>query len=244
MPNRILRTPADLDSANIRAIFAGFDLPITNVDCGQMCAPYNPSRKPFCCDICHAVPAAYTSEWATLRPATDLWHLWRGDECSDDEFSASHRIQLESETPNGMLLLACLGPHACERENRLISCRQFPFFPYVTSDGRFLGLAYDWEFEMTCWVISNLARVTSSYRQQFIHTYDRLFALFDEEFESYALRSEEMRELFAELGRRIPLLHRNGGYHLISSRSERARRVDASCLKDFGVYQNNETGHN
>ena len=109
-----------------------------------------------------------------------------------------------------MIPLACLGPESCERENRLLSCRQFPFFPYVTSDYEFLGLAYDADFENICWVISNLGEVTESYRKQFIHTYDQIFALFQDKFESYALRSEEMSEEFASRQRDIPLLHRDG----------------------------------
>jgi hypothetical protein len=238
MPNRILRTPADLNTEDIRALYAGFDTPITDLDCGQICAPHNPSGKPFCCDICHAVPAAYPSEWDTLQSVTDLWHVWRGDECKEgDDEPASRRVRIESETPSGMLLLACLGPDRCERNNRLISCRQFPFFPYVTSDYRFLGLAYDWEFENKCWILSNLGRVSEVYRESFVRTYDYIFALFQDEFDSYALRSEEMREHFASKRRRIPLLHREGGYRLISPNSERARRVNTSQLPRFGVYR-------
>ncbi len=221
MQNRILRTPADLNTEDIRALYAGFDTPVTALDCGQMCAPHNPSGKPFCCDICHAVPAAYESEWRALEPVTDLWHVWRGNECNNGD--EEQREKVKSETPAGMLLLACLGPDRCERENRLLSCRQFPFFPYVTSDYRFLGLAYDWEFESKCWVISNLGQVTDAYREEFVRTYDHIFALFQDEFESYALRSEEMREHFIAQRRRIPLLHRDGGYRLISPGSERVR---------------------
>ena len=74
------------------------------------------------------------------------------------------RTHLRANTPKDMILLACLGPSQCEREFRALSCRQFPFFPYVTSDYRFIGLAYDLEFEAKCWVISNLAEVTLKYR--------------------------------------------------------------------------------
>lgn len=237
MPNRILCTPADLNADDVRTLYAGFDTLITDLDCGQWCAPHNPSGKPFCCDICHAVPAAYPSEWQTLQPVTDLWHVWRGDECKGDEEPASRRAEIESETPSGMLLLACLGPQACERENRLLSCRQFPFFPYVTSDYRFLGLAYDWEFESACWVLSNLGRVSEAYRKSFVRTYDDIFALFQDEFDSYAVRSEEMRAYFVSQSRRIPLIHREGGYCLISPGSERARRADTNQLPRFGVYR-------
>ncbi len=233
MKTRLLRSPADLNSTEILALYAGLNQPIAALDCGAQCAPQHPLGKPFCCDICHAVPAAHLSEWATLQTRTQLWHSWRGDECAAEPVD---RSELEDSLPSGMILLACLGHQACERDYRLLSCRQFPFFPYVTSDYRFIGLSYDWEFEDKCWVISNLAQVTPAYRAQFIATYDQLFALFQDEFESYALRSQEMREVFAEKRRRIPLLHRNGGYALISPHSERARRVAARALPKFGPY--------
>jgi hypothetical protein len=237
MKNRILRSPADLNPADIHDLYANFDAPISGLDCGQMCAPHNPTGKPFCCDICVAVPAAHTSEWKALEPATNLWHPWRGDECAADQPPAAEQTQLKASLPDGMILLACLGPQACQRPYRLLSCRQFPFFPYVSSDYRFLGLSYYWEFENTCWVISNLAQVSDTYRQQFIQTYDRLFALFQDEFDNYAARSEEMREHFAARRCRIPLLHRNSGFHLVSPASERMQRVDPSKLPQFQPYR-------
>jgi hypothetical protein len=230
MKTRILRSPADLNHAELRNLYAAFNLPVTRQDCGQMCAPYNSTGKPFCCDICHAIPAAYASEWNSLKSATELWHPWQADECTGGD-------QNKVAAPAGMLLLACLGPQGCQRENRLLSCRQFPFFPYVTSDYRFLGLTYDWEFEGTCWVISNLGLVSEAYRREFVRTYDQLFAWFQEEFDSYADRSEEMRTYFAAQKRRIPLLHRDGGFHLLSPGSERIRRVEAARLPKFGPYR-------
>ncbi|HEY3313080.1 MAG TPA: hypothetical protein VGK00_15675 [Anaerolineales bacterium] len=208
---------------NIRALYDVFDEPICSIDCGQKCAPYNPSGKPFCCDICHAVPAAYHDEWTYLKPNTRIWHAWRGDECADTV--EEEREKLRSETPASMLLLACLGPSKCERPFRALSCRQFPFFPYVTSDYRFVGLAYEWEFEQVCWVVRNLDVVSPAYRRQFLETHDRLFAFSQEIFDSYQLHSERMRAHYAVLRRRFPVLHRNGGLYLVSPRSERMARV-------------------
>jgi hypothetical protein len=220
--------------ADVRSLYDGFDAPVAVLDCGQKCAPHNPNGKPFCCDICHAVPAAYQQEWEYLQTNTNLWHEWRGDECASG--AKEEHKKLLAETPENMLLLACLGPAQCQRPFRALSCRQFPFFPYVTSDYRFLGLAYDWEFENTCWVISNLGTVTETYRQQFVETHDRLFAFSQDVFESYHTHSEIMREHFASLHRRIPLLHRNGGFYLLSPRSERLKQVPVEHLPKFGFY--------
>jgi hypothetical protein len=80
-----------------------------------------------------------------LKENTELWHHWRGDEYESTD--AEDAAALKADTPKEMILLACLGPPRCQRGFRALSCRQFPFFPYVSSDYRFLGLAYEWEFE-------------------------------------------------------------------------------------------------
>ena len=219
---------------DIRALYDHFDAPVTAFDCGARCAPHNPSGKPFCCDICHAVPVAYQQEWEYVKSRTDLWHPWRGDECSGDPVDPEI---LKEETPDHLLLLACKGPAFCQREYRSSSCRQFPFFPYVTEDYRFIGLAYEWEFESTCWVISHLGSVTDEFRLGFIQTYDDLFCRIPNEFESYAETSEEMREEFARRRRRIPILHRNGQNYLLSPKSERLYQTDVNQLPKFGAYK-------
>lgn len=232
---QVYKSVTDLSANEIRAIYDNFDSPIARLDCGKKCALHNPSGKPFCCDICHAVPAAYQGEWKYLKENTKLWHKWRGDECSD--IDDGERASLKADTPKEMVLLTCLGPSRCEREFRALSCRQFPFFPYVTSDYRFLGLAYEWEFESKCWVISNLSEVTGQYRAESVSTYDRLFALFQTEFENYAYHSEKLRLEFTQRKSRFPLLHRNGEVYLGSPTNERLQRVDVNDLPKFQPYK-------
>jgi hypothetical protein len=211
-----------LPALDIRRLYIQFNAPVTEFDCGEKCAPNNPRSIPFCCDICQAVPAVYHQEWVYLKELTDLWHAWRGDECPGD---TGDPLLLCVETPEHMQLLACKGPQHCQRPFRALSCRQFPFFPYITSNQRFIGLAGEWEFEDTCWVLSHLEMVTATYRQEFIRTYDELFDLWEEEFDSYALKSEQTRLHFAERRRRFPLLHRNGKDYLVSHLSERLERI-------------------
>ena len=222
----------DLD---VRALYDRFDAPVCELDCGIKCAPYNPdgSGKPVCCDICQAVPVAYRQEWQYLRTHTNLWHLWGGDECENDP---SDPTMLLADTPEHLLLMACLGPVHCQRQYRASSCRQFPFFPYVTNEYRLIGLAYEWDFEPTCWVINHLDQVTLNYRREFIRFYDDMFSLWPEEFESYAALSQDMREAFAKKRRRIPILHRNGGLYLLSPASERLEWTEFARLKRFGAY--------
>lgn len=219
---------------DLRELYDHFDAPVTPFDCGQKCAPHNPDGIPFCCDICHAVPVAFHQEWGYLQSRTDLWHEWRGDECLAEPCDPD---LLRSQTPDHMRLLACLGPAHCRREFRTVSCRQFPFFPFITSDDRFIGLAYEWEFETTCWVINHLETVTETYRHEFVRLYDDTLLMWGEEYESYANLSDEMRSVFAARRQRIPILHRNGGYYLLSPASERLQRVTPQQFRRFGPYR-------
>lgn len=227
-----------LPAINFRKLYDGFHAPVTAIDCVAKCALYNPSGKPFCCDICQAVPAVYISEWRYLRENTSLWREWSAEDCGATACSDPGETEdLLESTPDTMLLLACQGPQACQRDYRALSCRQFPFFPYLTADGRFIGLAYEWAFEPVCWVISNLAQVSEQYRAEFITTYDELFNQWPDEMENYADLSEEMRASFAGQRRRIPILHRRGGWYLLSPASERLTRVDPQRLPRFGPYR-------
>ena len=218
---------------DFRSLYDHFNAPVTDFDCGERCAPHHPRGVPLCCDICEAVPVAYWQEWDYLKQHTDLWHLYADDECGGSSEDAQF---LREETPENMTLVACKGAAHCQREYRSVSCRQFPFFPYISADGRFLGLAYEPSFEQGCWVISNLWSVTLTYRREFVEIYDLLFAVWPDEFDNYAQASAEARELFAERRMRMPLLHRNGNNYLLSPASDRLQLADIRGFRKFGVY--------
>lgn len=214
---------------DFESIYAGFNAPIHALDCGQKCAPHNDWGIPFCCDISHAVPTAYTNEWQYLRAHTDLWHLWQSER--PDETAS-----LQAETPEDQVLIACLGHQQCQRNFRSITCRAFPFFPYITSAGALIGLSYYWEYEDRCWAISHLAQVTIQYQAQFITTYERFFEYMPRELENFHYHGQMMRKIFAKKQRAIPLLHRNGRAYKITPHNERLRRVDVAAFPKFGPY--------
>jgi hypothetical protein len=220
----------DASQLDFENLYQGFASATTPLDCGKLCAPHNPSGKPFCCDICHAVPVAYKTEWKYLQANTGLWHIWRGDECDDEPVDPA---ELLADTPEHLLLLSCKGPEHCERNFRSVSCRQFPFFPYITSDFRFIGLAYDWEFHSKCWILSHLDHVTAQYRQEFVHTFDTIFSYRMDDFDSYAALSEETRAHYLSIRRRIPLLHRNGHNYLVSPGNEALKKSEPVQRKNL-----------
>jgi hypothetical protein len=211
-------------------LYAGFDAPVTHLDCGKHCAPYNDRGVPFCCDTSHAVPSVYDAEWDYLQANTDLWRPWKGRTRAETD-------DLRRQAPDGQKLVVCQGHLACQRGFRSITCRSFPFFAYLNREGEFLGLSYYWEYEDRCWVISSLAEVTLQYRSQFMTAYDRLFAEMPDEKETYRQFSAQMRRVFGRRGRAIPLLHRNGWTYKITPRNGRMRRVPVETLPKFGPYK-------
>jgi len=211
-------------------LYAGFEAPIAALNCGDRCAPYNEHGVPFCCDTRHAVPTAYLDEWEYLQAHTDLWHEWEGEDPVESDY-------LRQQTPEGQVLIACRGHLLCQRSFRSLTCRSFPFFPYLDRQGRFLGLSYYWEFEDRCWVISNLHVVSAEYRQQFITAFEQLFEAYPQERENFRHHSAVMRRIFGRRHRAIPLLHRNGGCYKITPRSGRMRRVPVEKLPKFGPYR-------
>jgi len=221
---------SELKSQDFPAIYQGFHLPITELDCGQRCAPYNEGGAPFCCDTHHAVPTSYLPEWEFLQANTDLWHPWQAQE-------AEEMIRLNAQTPPGLVLIECQGWTRCQRPYRSLTCRAFPFFPYINREGEFLGLSTYWEYEDRCWIISHLDRVTTAYREAFLSTYTRLFSLQPSEFETFRHHSAMMRRIFGRRHRAIPLLHRNGKFYKITPHNGKMRPVPASRLGKYGPYK-------
>ncbi len=218
-----------MPSSAFAELYSLFEAPITALDCGKKCAPYNEGGAPFCCDTRHAVPSAYREEWQFLHAHTNLWHEWQGPTPEETE-------RLRRQTPEHQVLIECLGHRLCQRGYRSLTCRSFPFFPYITRQGEFAGLSYYWEYADRCWVISNLQVVSQEYRQQFIHAYDLLFQRMPGELENFRRFSSSMRRSFSQRGEQIPLLHRDGSTYLVSPGDGKLLPVNAHELPRFGPY--------
>jgi hypothetical protein len=222
------------NSLDFRFIYDHFDTPITGLDCGNKCAAFNQTLAPFCCDTHHAVPSAYPEEWEFLKTNTDLWRKWH----NPTKDCASH---LDHEKPEGHILIECKGHQYCQRSFRSITCRSFPFFPYIDHDNQFIGLSYYWQYADRCWVISNLHKVTMEYRIAFITNYDLLFRHKSAEKDIYRYHSVVMRRVFGRKKMKIPILHRDGKTYQIVPKSCSLIPVDPIC---FPKYEPFKTVHN
>jgi hypothetical protein len=214
---------------NFEEFYSQFHLPLTDFDCGEKCAPYNEFRIPFCCDIRHAVPTAFDLEWVYLDTKSTLWHLWEGENQDETGF-------LRNQTPSNQVLVECQGHTKCQRNFRTLTCRAFPFFPYINIDAEFIGLSYYWQYEDRCWVISHLDRVSKDYRSQFVAAYEQLFCMYPKEIDNFRHHSIVMRRIFGRRKRTIPILHRNGRDYKISPSNGRLSRVNSQDFPKFGPY--------
>src|SRR5262245_23341022 len=130
-----------------RRVYEKFQAPVTRFDCGRHCAPHN-GGTPVCCDAGHAVPIVDKWEYQLLRSRSDLWRRYK-------PVDADGRA-IVADMHKDCLAVECKGAAFCERDNRSMACRAFPFFPYITRERQILGLAYFWGFEELCWVINHL----------------------------------------------------------------------------------------
>lgn len=217
-------------SIDFAYFYQQFNAPITELDCGKKCAPYNENCVPFCCDSHHAVPTAYLTEWDYLKENSDMWHVWDTNDHTEAEC-------LRSETPEGQILIECRGHLFCQREYRSIVCRAFPFFPYITRQGDFIGLSYYWMYEDRCWIISNLDRVIPQYVTEFVTAFETLFAELPSERENFRFHAIIMRRVFGRRGCSLPLLHRDGYTADVIPRTGEVRLVDPKNWPKHGPYQ-------
>src|SRR5262249_27874804 len=182
---------ATITSADFASLYDGFTAPVSRFDCGRKCAPLN-GGEPICCSTQHAVPLVLKAEFALLKSRTDLWHKFK-------PYDAATR-QIVRELHDSCAAIECKGVAFCERENRSLACRAFPFYPYITREGEFVGLAYYWSFEDSCWVISNLAIVDKAFIDEFVEVHEYLMKVDTDEKENFTDFSATMRRVFSRRG--------------------------------------------
>ena len=209
-------------------IYRQFRAPLARYDCGRKCAPLN-GGEPVCCSTNHAIPMVQKSEWRLLKSRTDLWRKFK-------PFNAASR-KLVKALHHSCTAIECKGAAFCERDNRSMACRAFPFFPYIGRDGKFVGLAYYWEFENSCWVISNLTIVDPDFVREFVAAHEALFAADPDEFDTFRGQSIHMRREFSRRGKPIPLIGRDGGFFKVLPRSGKIVPLARKHLPRHGPYK-------
>src|SRR6185295_8938129 len=139
----------------------------------------------------------------------DLWHVFK-------PYDAATR-EIVDELHHTCAAIECKGARHCERDNRSVACRAFPFYPYITREGDFVGLGTYWTYEDRCWLISNMKVV--------------------DEYTTMKSHSASHRRVFSRRGIPIPLIGREGGFLQVLPRSGgRILPLPAGRLPKFGAY--------
>jgi hypothetical protein len=212
-----------------RRIYETFQAPVSRFDCGRKCAPHN-GGEPVCCSTEHAIPVADRPEFDLLRSRSDLWRRYKPPD-------AQARREI-ADLHDDCVAIECKGARHCERDNRTMACRAFPFFPYMTRAGEIVGLAYYWAFEDRCWVISNLGIVTPEFVRECIAAFEMVFAADRLEYETHLRLAADMRRVFARRNKIIPIVGRDGTFLAVEPRTHVLRRVVPDEFPAFGPYQN------
>ena len=186
-------------------IYKTLQAPISKVyDCGQKCAPYN-NGEPVCCTTGHAIPIVEHSEYTLLKSRTDMWRPFKPS-------GAAERAEVADLKGSDCRAVQCNGARHCERDNRSMACRTFPFYPYFDPAGELIGLATYWTFEGQCWVISNITIVEKPFVDEMVLAHEMLFKADPQWRETYKQQSATMRRVYSRKGERFPVIHRDGGY--------------------------------
>lgn len=173
-------------------------------DCGKKCAPFN-DGEPFCCDTGWVVPIAFKDEWKYLEKKTNLWHEFRPR--NSDEFDLIDEID-EDES----VFIECKGVKYCERENRSISCRTFPFEPYLDTRGNLLGLVYNRVIEDKCYLVDRPQIVTKEFVRQYMRFIEKFFKMLPSEKELYMEQSRIYRNLISRRKKPLVVLTEKGPF--------------------------------
>jgi len=222
MPQRRIQ-PADFEH-----IYDIFNAPVSRFDCGRHCAPLN-AGEPVCCSADNAVPIVDRAEWQLLKSRSDLWQRHRPQEAVGK--------QLVADLHDSCLAVECKRARQCERENRSLACRAFPFFPYIDRKGNFIGLSIHWGFADRCWVMSNPEIVDAEYRRQFVAANELLFERDPEEYAVHREYSASLRRVFSRKRLAIPLIGRDGGLFRILPHGGAMVPATPKSLPKFGRYR-------
>lgn len=209
-------------------LYDKFQANVSRYDCGRFCGPLN-GGTPVCCSTQHAVPVVERTEFALLKTRSDLWHRFK-------PYDATTK-KIVSELASSCCAIECKGAMFCERDNRTLACRAFPFYPYIDRAGALIGIGTYWIYEDRCWLISNMQVVERDFLQEFIAAYEFCFAKDPAEFETMKQHSATHRRTFTRQKRPIYLIAREGGFLKVLPAGKGVVKVASEDLPRIGIYK-------
>ncbi|MBL8754008.1 MAG: hypothetical protein JNK15_11980 [Planctomycetes bacterium] len=189
-----------LRAADIAELLRTLQAPVTDFDCGTLCAPGN-GGVPVCCNAAQVLPVLYKAELALLQKRSDLWrrHVPRGQDAP-----------LRAAARPCDVFAVCKGHTQCERHNRSLACRTFPFEPYLDHDARFVGIVFAFDQAHLCPLITSDHDISPQFIAECCAMWSRMLELDADERAFYAGCSRTLRRQFGALRRPIPVFTPTG----------------------------------
>jgi hypothetical protein len=222
------KAPVGMQAADFGVVFDRFQSSVSRYDCGKFCSPLN-NGEPVCCSTDNAIPIVDKTEFQFLKSRTDLWHAYKPTDATSR--------QIVKELHKSCAAVECKGARFCERENRSMACRAFPFYPYFTAEGELVGLGTYWTFEDRCWLISNMQVVEREFVREFIAAYEYIFERDPEELKAMKSQSAYHRRTFSRRDEAIALIGREGGFFKVLPHSGRIVPLETDKLPRYGAYK-------
>jgi hypothetical protein len=157
--------------------------PVTSFACGTLCAPGNGGVR-VCCHAEQVLPVLYKAELALLQKRSQLWreHVPSGPDAALRDTARACDV-----------FALCKGHTQCERDNRSLACRTFPFEPYLDHHDRFAGIVFAYDFAHLCPRITSSHAITDEFVAQCCAMWERMFAFGADERRFYAGCSRTLR---------------------------------------------------
>jgi hypothetical protein len=202
-----------LHPADIEELLRLLQAPVTSFDCGTLCSPGN-GGVPVCCNATQVLPVLYTAELAVLQKRSDLWRKYvpRGTDAPLRGLSRPCDV-----------FAVCKGHTHCERHNRSLACRTFPFEPYLDHDDRFVGIVFAFDQAHLCPLITSGHDISERFIAQCCAMWARMFDLDADERAFYAGCSRTLRRRFGARREHIPVFTPDGVVPCPTRRPRRPR---------------------
>ena len=195
--------PEGLSAADLAWVFENLTAPAVPFDCGTKCGPTN-GGLPVCCGQEVTVPSLYPEELTFLAARTDLWTRWEPLSWFDSSVS--------TPTPEREVLAFCKGVQHCERDDRSIACRTFPFHPFTDRGGILLGLVYNQILGTRCWLHDRQSIISTGFVGQNLAYWQLVFERLPSEVPGFIEGSTRLRRLHARTRQPLLVLRRDGIY--------------------------------
>jgi len=179
------------------SMYRYFTAPLCDINCGSLCAPEN-NGIPVCCENEYHLPVLFSDELRWLRSKTNLWKKKPARTAAEKKEAAEIEVYIT--------YAHCRGIDNCQRPFRSLTCRFFPFEPYIGKKGTFKGITWIYRSKDSCPLIKNKKlSINQAYIDQSITVWRKIFEYYPREFECYADESKKLRKKFKRKGRKIAI---------------------------------------